>query len=117
MSGAPTTSADPVAESGSAIPAAQATGHEPRKHTQRFRRAANAVALSPDQRRRQAAAMALGWRMLASREAVMAFFNTHSDTLGGRPLDLAVDSDEGFARVETALRNEADREAAAGARE
>lgn len=51
--------------------------------------------------------MTLGWRVLGSREALMTFFNTHSDVLGGRPLDLAVDSDEGLADVEHALRREA----------
>lgn len=97
--------------------AAQPTGHEPRKHTQRFRRAANAVVLSADQRRRQAAVMTLAWKMLGEREAVMSFFNAHSEELGGRPLDLATDSDAGLARVEAALRAAAaDAHEAAGAR-
>lgn len=87
--------------------AVEVTGHEPRKHTQRFRRATNAVKLDPEQRRRQAEAMALGWKALGSRDAVMAFFNAHSDALGGRPLDLAVDSDEGLTRVTSVLREAA----------
>ena len=78
---------------------------KPKPHTQRFRRASNAINLTPDQRRRQASAMQLAWAKLGSKEAVMAFFNEHSDTLGGRPLDLAVDSDEGLNGV-VALLNE-----------
>lgn len=81
-------------------------------HTQRFRRASNAINLTPDQRRRQASAMQLAWAKLGSREAVMAFFNEHSETLGGRPLDLAVDSDEGLEGV-VALLNERSGEASA----
>lgn len=49
--------------------------------------------------------MALGWRVLGSRDALMAFFNTHSDALGGRPLDVAVDSDAGWEKVERSLRD------------
>jgi len=74
-------------------------------HTQRFRRAANAVNLTPDQRRRQASIMGTAWKILGSREAIMLFFNEWSDTLSGRPLDLATDSDAGLAAVEAALRD------------
>ncbi|MDZ7281326.1 hypothetical protein N4G62_04705 [Sphingomonas sanguinis] len=72
-------------------------------HTQRFRRAANAVTLTPDQRRRQASIMATAWKALASRDAVMQFFNAWSEPLSGRPLDLATDSEAGFVEVERAL--------------
>ena len=41
--------------------------------------------------------------MLRSREAVMTFLNVHHDALDGRPLDLAVDSDAGLARVRGVL--------------
>lgn len=93
-------SQDPIVEERANEGAPQTVAAAPvRPHTQRFRRASNAVNLTADQRRRQATAMQHAWIALGSREAVMAFFNELSDVLGGRPLDLAVDSDEGLARV------------------
>ena len=71
--------------------------------SQRFRRASNAVALTSDQRRRQARIMAAAWRILGSRDAVIGFFNSWSNDLAGRPLDLATDSEDGFAAVEQVL--------------
>jgi hypothetical protein len=34
---------------------------------------------------------------------VIAFLNTHNEQLGGQPLHLALDSDEGLSRVEGLL--------------
>lgn len=80
-------------------PSAAAAGHETLKRSQRFRHAANAVKLTAEQRHRQAAVTAAVWAAFGAREAAMAFFNEHSETLGGRPLDIAIDSDDGLARV------------------
>ncbi|WP_086437687.1 hypothetical protein [Altererythrobacter xiamenensis] len=41
--------------------------------------------------------------MVLGREAAIEFMNTHDEALGGRPIDLAIASDEGRARVELAL--------------
>ena len=41
--------------------------------------------------------------MLLGREAAINFMNTHDERLGGRPIDLAIESDEGRSRVEVAL--------------
>jgi hypothetical protein len=65
----------------------------------RFRKKYSAVRLSPDQARRQGEVSRIAWTALGGRDAVVAFLNTQDDELGGRPLDLAVDSDEGMARV------------------
>lgn len=42
---------------------------------------------------------------LPFRDDMMAFFNSWSDDLGGRPLDLAINSDAGLAQVERALQS------------
>ena len=47
--------------------------------------------------------MQVGWLALGSRDALMTFFNDHSVALGGRPIDLAIDSDVGLARVQALL--------------
>ena len=47
--------------------------------------------------------MAAAWRILGSRDVVIGFFNSRSNDLGGRPLDLATDSEVGFAAVEQVL--------------
>lgn len=41
--------------------------------------------------------------MVLGREAAIEFMNTHDEALGGRPIDLAIASDEGRVRVELAL--------------
>lgn len=41
--------------------------------------------------------------MLLGREEAIEFMNTHHEDLGGRPIDLAIASDEGRSRVELAL--------------
>ena len=41
--------------------------------------------------------------MLLGREAAIEFMNAHHDDLGGRPIDLAIASDDGRSRVELAL--------------
>lgn len=73
----------------------------------RFRRAQVGPKLTRDQSRRQSAVATLAWQMLDGRDEIAAFLNTDDLALGGRPLDLAIASDEGFNRVETALRERA----------
>lgn len=75
--------------------------------TKRFRRQFNAVRVSPDEARRQGRIAVVAWERLGGRDAVMAFLNGHDEELGGRPLDLAVASDDGLARVERALAERA----------
>lgn len=69
----------------------------------RFRSKFNAVKLSPEQAERQGRIARSAWAALGSRDAVVAFLNTHDDALGGRPLDLAVASAEGLTAVEQAM--------------
>lgn len=80
-----------------------ADGEKPRPT--RFRKPFNAFKLTPDQAKRQGRISQVAWAELGGRDAVMAFLNTHDDALGARPLDLAVGSDDGLARVEQAIRD------------
>ena len=43
------------------------------------------------------------WQSLGESGSVVAFLNTHNDQLGGQPLHLALESDEGLLRVEGVL--------------
>ena len=76
---------------------------QPVRRTRSFRKYQPAVRLSPDQLRRQDAVLQSAWRSLSAAAPVIAFLNTHNDSLGGQPLHLALDSDEGLLRVETLL--------------
>lgn len=69
----------------------------------RFRKAIVGERLSPDQQRRQGHVSSLAWQRLGGRDAAVAFLNTHHEALDARPLDLAIASDEGLARVEALL--------------
>lgn len=72
-----------------------------------FRRTYGAVRPSPEQMARQASVAGAAWAALGDREAVMAFLNTHDDALGGRPLDVALASEEGLAAVRRAMTAQA----------
>ncbi|WCT72793.1 hypothetical protein PQ455_14275 [Sphingomonas naphthae] len=56
--------------------------------------------LTPEQAARQGRAATLAFEKLRQSEAVIAFLNTHDDSIGGRPIDLAVTSADGLASVE-----------------
>ena len=75
----------------------------PRPHTQRFRRSSRSPALSADQKRRQAAVTDAAWRAFRAGNTMASFLNTEDLHLGGRPLDLAIDSDHGLTAVLAAL--------------
>jgi len=69
----------------------------------RFRRRFDAVRLSPEAAARQGKAATLAFEKFRDSAAVVAFLNTHDDALGGRPIDLAVESADGLKAVEAAL--------------
>lgn len=69
----------------------------------RFRKRFDTVRLSPEAAARQGKAATAAFLALKDRDAMIAFLNTHDDALGGRPIDLAVESDEGLKSVEAAL--------------
>ncbi|MGK6356219.1 hypothetical protein ACMGDH_13465 [Sphingomonas sp. DT-207] len=68
-----------------------------------FRNKFNVPRLSPESAERQGRVTLLAWQMLGGRDGAMAFLNNHDDTLGGRPLDLAVASAAGCEAVEQAI--------------
>ena len=67
-----------------------------------FKSRFNAPRLTPEEAERQGRISRLAFARLG-REGAIAFLNTHDDTLGGRPIDLAVQGVEGAAAVEAAL--------------
>ena len=70
-----------------------------KRQTQQFKRAGTKSVLSPEQKRRQAAVTDKAWRFFGSGSGMIAFLNGQHDELGGRPLDLAVNSEEGLHAV------------------
>jgi hypothetical protein len=71
--------------------------------TKRFRRKTPSTLPTPDQLRRQDAVLQCAWRSLGKSGSVIAFLNTHNESLGARPLYLALESDEGLQRVQGLL--------------
>lgn len=69
----------------------------------RFRKRFDTVRLSPEAAARQGRAATLAFEKFRDSAAVVAFLNTHDDALGGRPIDLAVESAEGLKAIEAAL--------------
>jgi len=98
---------DQVANDVAAPPAPVAPEHaaEPasRHGAMKFRRKYTTVRLTPDQASRQGQVATSAFRRFGGRDAAMAFLNDHDEALGGRPLDLAIASVEGLARVEAAM--------------
>ena len=78
-----------------------------RPHSQSFRKTTR-VKLDPDHARRQGEITKLAFLTLGSSEAAINLLNQPHPDLGGRPLDLATASDEGFAAVERIVRSLAD---------
>jgi len=64
----------------------------------------DAPRLDQDKARRQGAISTLAFVLLGGRDDAMAFLNTASDALEARPIDLAMDSEQGYSRVETVIR-------------
>jgi uncharacterized protein (DUF2384 family) len=78
-----------------------------------FRKAKKGPVLSREESVRQGRAVRSAQAALGSVEAVRAFLNSHDETLSGRPIDLAVASEDGLIAVEAAIA----RQAGAGAPE
>ena len=71
--------------------------------TKRSRRKAQSTLPTPEQLRRQNALLRCAWRNLGESAPVIAFLNSHNEHLGGQPLCLALESEEGLMRVEGLL--------------
>jgi uncharacterized protein (DUF2384 family) len=78
----------------------------PGRFTSGFRTSrANATRLPRDQARRQGNIATLAFLLLGGRDRAMDFLNTLDETLGARPIDLAIASDDGYSKVETAIKS------------
>ena len=68
-----------------------------------FRNKFDSPRLSAEEAARQGRATNLAFAAFGTAEATMAFLNGHDETLDGRPIDLAVASVDGLAKVEQAI--------------
>ena len=71
--------------------------------TRTFRRRSDIPKLSPDQVRRQNDVLQSAWRHFKTPGPVIAFLNAQNEQLQGKPLQVALGSDEGLLRVERLL--------------
>ena len=69
-----------------------------------FRRRRIVPPQAPDQARRQAELVRSAWRHFREAAPMIAFLNTHHRELDAQPLSLAIESDDGLARVEELLQ-------------
>ena len=69
-----------------------------------FRKNSRIALPTPEQSRRQASVVQSAWRHFGEPGPVIAFLNTPHAFLEGQPLHLAIESDEGLARVEALLK-------------
>jgi hypothetical protein len=77
-----------------------------------FRKAKKGPVLSREESVRQGRAVRSAQAALGSVEAVRAFLNSHDESLSGRPIDLAVASEDGLIAVEAAIARQAGSNAA-----
>lgn len=75
--------------------------------TRRFRSRSATPRLPADVADRQGRIASLAWAKLGGRDAAISFLNTHDDALGGRPLDIAVASSDGFDTIAQAIAERA----------
>jgi len=73
------------------------------RQTRMFRKSQPIIRFTPQQVSRQNDLIRCAWRNLATKDAVIAFLNTHSDELGGEPLSLAIASEQGLRNAEQML--------------
>jgi len=70
-----------------------------------YRKRSTARRPSPEQMQRQNDILQSAWRHFGAAAPVIAFLNTRHDQLEAQPLHLAVESAEGFDRVERLLEH------------
>ena len=68
-----------------------------------FRKRKIGMVLSREESARQGQVVRLAQAALGDVDAVRAFLNTHNESLSGRPIDIAVASDDGLIAVEAAM--------------
>jgi len=73
------------------------------KRTRTFRKYAPGFRFFPHQAQRQNDLIRSAWLSLGTKEAVIAFLNTTNEKIGGRPLTLALGSDDGLRSAQRVL--------------
>lgn len=68
-----------------------------------FRKSHSKSLLPADAVARQGQITRIAWEHMREPGEAIAWLNAHDDALGGRPIDLATASVEGFAAVEAAI--------------
>jgi hypothetical protein len=81
----------------------QQAADRPRRQSIAFRKRRNAPVSTPDQSRRQSELVQAAWRHYREAAPMIAFLNTRHEALQGQPLHLAIESDDGLARVQRLL--------------
>jgi len=71
--------------------------------TRTFRRRSDVPKLAPDQVRRQNDVLQSVWRQFKAPGPVIAFLNSRNEQLQGKPLQIALSSEEGLQKVERLL--------------
>jgi uncharacterized protein (DUF2384 family) len=84
--------------------AEQAEPARPTRRTMVFRKRRTTAPPTPDQSRRQGEIVQSAWRHFGESGPAIAFLNTRHEELDAQPLHLAIESDEGFERVERLLQ-------------
>ncbi|HEV2596467.1 MAG TPA: hypothetical protein VGU01_14845 [Sphingomicrobium sp.] len=87
----------------SAPEAIPAGGKPAPRRNMSFRKRSKVGLPTPEQARRQSGVIQSAWSHFREPGPVIAFLNTRHEVLGGQPLHLAIESEEGLRRVETLL--------------
>lgn len=72
-----------------------------------FRKSSTKRLMPADAVARQGQIARIAWERMREPGEAIAWLNAHHDVLGGRPIDLATASVEGFAAVEAAIAGRA----------
>jgi uncharacterized protein (DUF2384 family) len=81
------------------------TSAEPqqKQRTRTFRKFEAPIRYTPEQAKRLDEVLRQAWSSLPSKDAAIAFLNTQSESLGGKPMSLALESDAGLESVKELL--------------
>lgn len=73
------------------------------KRTRHFKAVSSTQRLAPDITARHGKAASLAFVAFGEAGSALTFLNSHNESLGGRPLDVAGASDQGLKAVQTEL--------------
>lgn len=73
------------------------------KQTRRFKPRAGIIRVAPEVSARHGRIATRAFLLLGRADAASLYLNTHDEGLGGRPLDIAGESDAGFAIIDAAI--------------